>query len=78
MVQLGADLVSYRIEEIAPCCRSLKTTSGGVVMSRRKDAHIKEHEPALLAMQNAGCTQREISDYFGLEKTQLLRGISTI
>ena len=45
-------------------------------MSKRKYAHIKEIESELLAMRNAGCTQQEIADHFGLEKSQIKNWIN--
>ena len=47
-------------------------------MPKRKYAHIKEIEPELLAMRNAGCTRQEIADHFGLEKIRLKIGSAVI
>ena len=40
-------------------------------MSKRKYTRIKEIEPEIMAMREAGQTLREIAEHFGLEKKQL-------
>ena len=40
-------------------------------MSKRKYTKIKEIEPEIMAMREAGQTLREIAEHFGLEKKQL-------
>ncbi len=40
-------------------------------MAKRKYTHIKIIEPKLLAMREAGKTNREIAEYFGLEIRQI-------
>ena len=40
-------------------------------MSKRKYTHIKEIEPELVSMREAGYTRQEIADKFGLEKEQV-------
>lgn len=40
-------------------------------MSKRKYTRIKEIEPEIMAMREAGRTLREIAEHFGLEKKQL-------
>ena len=40
-------------------------------MSKRKWTNIKVMEPEIIAMRAAGKTQREIAEYFGLEKEQI-------
>ena len=40
-------------------------------MSKRKYTKIKEIEPEIMSMREAGQTLREIAEHFGLEKKQL-------
>ena len=40
-------------------------------MAKRKYTHIKIIEPKLIAMREAGKTNREIAEYFGLEIRQI-------
>ena len=40
-------------------------------MSKRKYTHIKELEPQIIAMREAGMTRQEIADRLGLEKSQI-------
>lgn len=40
-------------------------------MAKRKYTHIKIIEPKLLAMREAGKTNRELAEYFGLEIRQI-------
>ena len=40
-------------------------------MNKRKYTKIKEIEPEIMAMREAGQTLREIGEHFGLEKKQL-------
>ena len=40
-------------------------------MSKRKYTHIKELEPQIIAMREAGMTRQEIADELGLEKAQI-------
>jgi len=40
-------------------------------MSKRKYTRIKEIEPMIIAMREAGKTRREIAEYFGIEKEQI-------
>ena len=40
-------------------------------MSKRKYTRIKEIEPTIIAMREAGKTRREIAEYLGLEKEQI-------
>ena len=49
----------------APCSR-IMTTTGGIVMGKRKYAHVKELEPAILQMRKEGKTRREIAEHLGL------------
>lgn len=40
-------------------------------MSKRNYTRIKEIEPIIIAMREAGKTKREIAEHFGLEKEQI-------
>ena len=40
-------------------------------MTKRKYTRIKEIEPMIIAMREAGKTRQEIAEYFGLEKRQI-------
>ena len=40
-------------------------------MSKRKYTRIKEIEPMIIAMREAGKTRREIAEHYGLEKEQI-------
>ena len=45
-------------------------------MSRRKYANIKEVEPQIIVMREAGMTRQEIADELGLEKEQIKNWVS--
>ena len=40
-------------------------------MSKRKDTHFVALEPVIIAMREAGHTNREIADHLGVEKRQI-------
>ena len=45
-------------------------------MSKRKYTRIKEIEPTIIAMREAGKTRREIAEKLGLEKSQIKNWIA--
>lgn len=45
-------------------------------MSKRKYTNIKEIEPEIIAMREAGKTRREIAEHCGLEKRQIVWWVS--
>ena len=45
-------------------------------MSKRKWTNIKELEPEIIAMREAGKTRREIAEHLGLEKEQIKNWIN--
>jgi transposase len=45
-------------------------------VTKRKYTKIKEIEPEIIAMREAGKTRREIAEHFGLEKQQIVWWVS--
>ena len=48
-----------------------KTTSGGIVMSKRKYTHRKTAEALILSMRQDGMTLQEFADKLGLRLKQM-------